>query len=212
MTPVGRGWPFRHALALCLALSPLPALAQEVILEEVPRATRNVTPSGITPGPSVDGPLLREKLPEPEKKPDPAKWRRFALPETTDAGTFRVRGITIRVSGVDPVPLDHACQRADGEEWPCGQTALQAFRRFLGGRAVECFIPPVDQATEVIAPCRFGQIDIGTWLLRQGWGTPNDYATEPYRAAALDGRCRRLGMWQGTADEACVAPPQSPAH
>jgi len=198
----------RRSLAAALALALLPAMAAaaEPRLEVVPRATRNVTPPGVTPGPAVDGPLLREVLPEPEKKPEPARWRRFYLPETSDAGTFHVKNFTIRVSGVDPVPADETCRRAGGEEWPCGRTALFSFRRFLGGRAVECYFPPVSEATEIVAPCRIGQIDIGEWLLRQGWATPNDYATDEYRAAANDGRCARHGIWQGAAaDAGCPA-------
>jgi endonuclease YncB( thermonuclease family) len=202
----------RRAVLLAALIAPLlvaaagvPAMAQEEpTLEVVPRASRNVTPPGVTPGPEVDGPLVREALPPPP--PEPAKWRRFPLPETTDAATFRANRVTIRVSGVDPVPVDQVCRRAGGEEWPCGRTALHSLRMFLRGRAIECYLPPLGQAVEAIAPCRVGQTDLGAWLLRQGWATPNDYATDEYRAAALDGRCHRLGMWQGTtADGTCPA-------
>ncbi len=200
--------PRRRLAAILLPLSLVAGTAagQEAAQEIVPRATRNVTPPGVTPGPEVEGPLLRERLPEPERPPETGRWRRFLLPETTDAATFHVRDVTIRISGVDPLPVDRVCARSDGEAWPCGQTALFSFRRFLGGRPVECFFPPIDRATEIIAPCRIGQIDLGEWVLRQGWGTPNQYATEAYRAAAVEGRCERLGMWRGTAaDETCPA-------
>jgi len=196
------GWGRASVLAVVAALAiASPAGAQEPALEVVPRATRNVTPPGMTPGPAVDGPLLREALP-----PEPAKWRRFQLPETTDAATFRASRLTIRVSGVDPVPVDKMCRRASGEEWPCGRTALHSLRMFLRGRAIECYLPPIGQAVEAIAPCRVGQTDLGTWLLQEGWGTPNDYATEESKAAAVEGRCERHGMWQGTtADGTCPA-------
>ena len=195
------------ALACLLPLLPaLPARAEEPEVEFVPRATRNVTPPGVTPGPEVDGPLYRERLPAPEAKPETAKWRRFSLPETTDAATLHIRNLTIRISGVDPVPLDRMCRLSSGEEWPCGRTALVSFRRFLGGRPVECYFPPVVETTEIVAPCRVGRIDLGEWLLRQGWGTPNDYATDAYREAALAGRCGRAGVWRGTAaDGTCPA-------
>lgn len=200
----------RGVLLALACLAPLlalpPAMAQEPEIEFVPRATRNVTPPGVTPGPEVDGPLFREVPPPEEIKPEPAKWRRFTLPETSDTATLHARNLTIRISGVDPVPPDRTCRLADGEEWPCGRTGLVSFRRFLGGRAVECYFPPVVEATEIIAPCRVGRIDLGEWLLREGWGTPNDYATEEYRAAALEGRCGRAGMWRGTAaDGTCPA-------
>jgi endonuclease YncB( thermonuclease family) len=201
----GRRGTFVRAVATGLALAiAVPACAQEPALEIVPRASRDVTPPGVTPGPAVDGPLLREPL--PPRPPEPATWRRFFLPETTDAATFHANRLTIRVSGVDPVPIDKVCRRTSGEEWPCGRTALFSLRMFLRGRAIECYLPPIGEAVEAIAPCRVGQTDLGTWLLEQGWGTPNDYATDEYRAAALEGRCERNGMWQGTsADGTCPA-------
>ncbi len=104
------------------------------------------------------------------------------------------------------MPVDKVCRRASGEEWPCGRTALISLRMFLHGRAIECYLPPIGKAVEAIAPCRVGQTDLGAWLLSQGWGTPNDYATDEYRAAAVEGRCERHGMWQGSAaDGTCPA-------
>lgn len=189
---------------LVAAAAPVEAQEEEPALEIVPRATRDVTPPGVTPGPEVDGPLLREPLPPPP--PEPAKWRRFFLPATTDAATFHANRLTIRVSGVDPVPVDKVCRWANGEEWPCGRTALYSLRMFLRGRAIECYFPPPGEAVEVIAPCRVGQTDLGQWLLRQGWATPNDFATDEYRTAALQGRCDRLGIWRGAAaDGTCPA-------
>jgi endonuclease YncB( thermonuclease family) len=204
--PVRRGLrPTLAALATVLALlQAAPAGGEEDAVEIVPRASRDVTPPGVTPGPAVEGPLIREKRPPPP--PEPARWRRFFLPETTDAATFVADRLTIRISGVDPLPLERECARADGESWPCGRTALHALRMFLRGRAVECYFPPLGEATEVIAPCRVGRTDLGDWLLRQGWATPNGYATDAYRAAAREGRCARHGMWQGSrADGTCPA-------
>ena len=88
------------ALSLSLALlAAAPAFAEEPETEFVPRATRNVTPPGMTPGPEVDGPLFRDRPPAPEVKPETAKWRRFLLPETSDTATLHARNLTIRIVG-----------------------------------------------------------------------------------------------------------------
>lgn len=196
----GGGW-VAHALAtaLLLACSSV-AAAQTAAPEIVPRATRNVTPPGMTPGPSPDGPLIR--LPPPPKEPEPARWRRYPLPRTTDSATFVVGRATIRVSGVAALPLSLACRRADtGAEWPCGQLALEALRKFLRGRPVECYFPPAGDATLIIAPCRVGSTDLGLWLLREGWAEPDEQATDEYRAAAREARCARRGRWRGNMPE-----------
>lgn len=211
-----------HLVALVAALValPLPGHGQESREPQiVPPPSRDVTPPGVTPGPSVDGPLVR--VPTPPPPPEPARWRRFFLPRTADGATFVTKeNLEIKVFGVAPPTIEQTCTRADGEVWPCGRTALFSLRMFLRGRAVECFLPPLDGIDRAIAPCRVGRIDLGRWLVRQGWGLPDDNATEEYQAAAREARCDRLGMWRGAAPEpSCpaseaepqVVEPQSPA-
>lgn len=180
-------------VSLFLALLVLPAVAAEI----VPSASRDVTPPGIMPGPVGKGPLVREAV--PPRPPEPARWRRYFLPVTTDAATFLVKGQTIRVAGVTPPAAAEVCRRGDGSEWPCGRTALYALRMFLHGRAVECFFPFVEGAAEITAPCRVGKTDLGSWLLAAGWAKASELATSEYLTASLGARCARLGIWVGEA-------------
>jgi len=159
-------------------------------------ATRDVTPPGVTPGPAGEGPLVRKPTPPPP--PDPPRWRKFFLPKTSDASTLHVDKRTIRISGVDAPAADAICHRTDGSEWPCGRAALYAFRMFIGGRAVECYFPGIEDAVDITAPCRIGKTDLGLWLAQQGWVTPSDLATDDYRKAAEDARCAERGLWRWT--------------
>jgi endonuclease YncB( thermonuclease family) len=189
------------AWAAALVLSASSAIAQNGKVEFVRPADRDVTPPGITPGPAVDGPLVR--IPTPPRPPEPPRWWRFTLPTTTDSATFEKDGKTIRVSGVAPPSVDEICPDGNGGDWPCGRTALTNLRKFLHGRAVECYFPFVDGAADITAPCRVGETDIGDWLLAQGWAMPDDLATDAYRSAALAARCAGRGIWRGG------PPPQS---
>ena len=188
----------RFLLILALVFSVSPAFA-----EEVAPAVRNVTPPGMTPGPGGDGPLIRE--PAPPRPSDPPRWRRYFLPVTTDAATFVVKHITIRIAGIVPLSAEGVCPLANGSDWPCGRTALYALRMFLRGRAVECFFPPPGNATEIVAPCRVGRTDLAAWLLAQGWVKPSELATDAYRTAAAQAHCARLGLWRGS-----IAPSSCP--
>jgi endonuclease YncB( thermonuclease family) len=184
----------RAIAAIVIAFAAVTASAQEI----VPPAVRNVTPPGITPGPVVDGPLVRE--PTPPKPPEPARWRRYVLPATTDAATFFIdRRLTIHIAGVTPPAVDATCTFADGSAWPCGRIALNAFRLFLAGRPVECYFPPIDAEADVTAPCRIGKTDLGTWLLRNGWARTNELATDAYLSASAEAHCANLGIWKDTA-------------
>ena len=193
-----------RALILALIVAAQPASAEDIVAP----AVRDVTPPGVTPGPTGEGPLVRE--PPPPRPPEPPRWRRYFLPATTDAATFAIDGrLTIRISGVTPPSVDDDCSFADGEVWPCGRTALHAFRMYLRGRAVECFFPPVDDIAEVIAPCRVGETDLGRWLLAAGWARTNELATDEYLSTEAAARCANVGIWQGIArPDHCPARPE----
>ncbi len=183
-------------LAGAIALWPAMLAAAEVVQP----ADRNVSPPGVAPLPAGSGPLIRE--PVPPKRPEPARWHRYFLPATTDAATFSINALTIRIAGVTPPAAGDTCPAVGGGDWPCGQTALFALRRFLHGRAVECFFPYAEGVTSVIAPCRVGEADLGLWLLTAGWARPGKLATDAYMAAANAAECDRLGLWQGEAPPA----------
>jgi endonuclease YncB( thermonuclease family) len=168
----------------------------------VPPPSRDVTPSGATRAPPGDGPLLREAVPPPP--PDPPRWRRFFLPATIDAATFKAGDLTIRISGVTPPTADQTCPATDGEAWPCGRTALFALRMFLRGRAVECYFPRPDGVADITAPCRVGKTDLGMWLLEQGWVKPDAIATDDYRKAARRAECVGRGLWRGISPTDCA--------
>ncbi len=196
--------------ALLFALALLASASGALPQETVAPAVRDVTAPGITPGPSGNGPLVREAVPAPP--PEPPRWRRYFLPATVDAGTFVIDGrLTIRVSGVAPPAVDHTCTFAGGEAWPCGRTALHALRMFLRGRAIECLFPYADALAEVTAPCRVGATDLGAWLLSSGWAEPDELATDAYRAAALAARCAKLGLWRGAERPRGCPEPDTPA-
>jgi hypothetical protein len=189
------------AVLAAIVMSSL-AAAQGPSPEIVAPASRDVTPPGITPAPSGSGPLIREPIPPAPAQPP--RWRRFFLPKTTDAATFQTDNRTIRITDVVALAPETHCKLANGRAWPCGRTALHSLRMFLRGRAVECLFPRADPGTEIIAPCRVGETDLGLWLLSQGWAVPAEFASEEYKDASRAARCAKRGLWRGSQiDESC---------
>jgi len=219
-------------LGLSVAFAPMPSVAQELEGEIVPPPSRDVTPPGVTPAPAGPGPLVREYVPPPQvsrplsdppdrepvaappaREPlsDPLRWHRFILPETTDAATFVVDGRSIRIAGVLALARSATCRNAADEDWPCGDVALDALRHFLLGRPVECSFLGADTSDPLIAPCRVGRTDLGSWLLRQGWAKAAGQASPLYRHAAADARCAGRGLWHGVDERAdCMAIKEQP--
>lgn len=189
----------RLALLACLAASG--AGAEEIVAPP----DRDVTAPGMMPGNNVTGPLVRVPVPPPP--PEPPRWRRYFLPATSDSGTFHVTGaFIIHVSDVDPPAADATCRLEDGTEWPCGRTALYSLRRFLHGRAVECFMAPPGNETEVVAPCRVGKTDIGQWLVANGWARAGGFPSQAALASEREARCAGRGIWRGAAPPANCPP------
>jgi endonuclease YncB( thermonuclease family) len=194
-------------VAISLALGPFAAAAEsEIVLplgpfhaavqpEIVPPPSRDVTPRGVTPAPYASGPLIREEAPPPPA--DTAHWHRFELPATTDAATLVTRDHTIRIAGVVALPRRMTCKSSAMGDWPCGDVALEAFRHFLLGRPVECSFLTTNGPNPLVARCRVGRTDLGSWLLRWGWVKAAADASDDYRRAALRARCAGLGVWHG---------------
>ncbi len=173
-----------------LALAAVGARAEDVVQP----AGSDVSPPGVMPVRQGGAPVIREAA--AATTAEQASWQRYVLPETTDAATFSVPELVIHIAGVHPPAASDTCTVADGGTWPCGQTALYALRRFLQGRPVECYFPDPEGVSDVTAPCRMGDVDIGLWLLKYGWARPGNFATEAYVSASKAAQCRQAGIWR----------------
>lgn len=165
------------------------------------RVVRDVTPVGITPGPPADGPLTRIPVVIPDPPPPPPQWRRFFQPVATAAGTLAVGERELAVAGIKATSVDQQCTGAAGD-WPCGRSALTAFRQMLRGRAVECYWAGDETGP---APCRVGTTDIALWLVANGWAEPDPDAPEKLRDALHEAQCAGAGLWKDRRPQDCEA-------
>jgi len=161
-------------------------------LDIVPRARRDVTPPGVTPGPEVVGPLVRAPAPAAPAPPQEAEPRKEKLfkPVALSATEIRLGEEGVRLAGLQP--LDPAATCGEGRSaWPCGRMALTALQRFLRGRAIDCEIPPA-KGKPAAMTCRLGKQDIAEWLAAQGWAKPEG---EAYAAAGAAAKAASRGVW-----------------
>jgi endonuclease YncB( thermonuclease family) len=188
------------ALAVWPAANEAPPTSTEASVEPpvtVTSATRNVTPPGIVPGPAVEGPLTRLHVPAPP--PPPPRWHRFFRPLIAEAGLFEVKGKSIRLRGLEALPVDAKCAGIGGAEWSCGRAALIELRRLIRGRAIECNFSSGDAEKFLIVPCRVAITDIALWLADRGWARAATNAPPEIREAAHAAECAGLGIWRDRA-------------
>jgi endonuclease YncB( thermonuclease family) len=171
-----------------------PADEQPPPPEFVPRARRDVTPPGVTPGPPVSGPLVRiapPPKPQAEKPPPRPKIERLFRPVVDSAGSLTTAAGSIRLAEIDAPAPDATCGEGDAA-WPCGRMARAELMRFIRGRAIECQVPPGEDSLPEIVRCSVGGADIGEWLVRQGWARP---AGDAYADGAREAEEARRGLW-----------------
>jgi endonuclease YncB( thermonuclease family) len=130
---------------------------------------------------------------------------------TGDAHTIYVRSIEVDgksfwLDGIDTPERDQSCLDEDGELFACGTRAAQELDKFIAGRSVKCEDIRADPAypTRRIGECSVAGIDLGHWLVGQGWAinlSPNPKGR--FTIDEEDARAAHSGLWKG-----CFIAPQ----
>jgi endonuclease YncB( thermonuclease family) len=182
--------------------------AEPQVRENVPPANRDVTPEGVTPLPSREGPLVRVA-------PDAVKRGGAVQPETTfrrvvviDGGRFRTirdkQPVVVRLDGIVPPAFADTCTDPDGRVWKCGARARAELSRLIRNRSVACVVTDDSNPDELVARCRIGARDISEWLASGGWADADVAAPATVQDAAAEARRARKGRF-GPAPSGIIA-------
>ena len=113
-----------------------------------------------------------------------------------DGDTIEIHGTRIRLHGIDAPESGQACE-ALGNTYRCGQRAAIALDTFLGSQTVKCQQTDTDRWKRVIARCLVREIDLGKWMVENGWAIAyRRYSTE-YVDAEQQAQSKKLGVWAG---------------
>lgn len=118
------------------------------------------------------------------------------IPRVTDGDTIRIGNTRIRLHGIDAPEKRQTCT-ADGKAWRCGDAATDAFRDAIGGLAVTCTKRDTDRYGRVVAVCWAGAVELGAWMVRQGWAVAYRRYSMDYVADENVARAGRRGLWRG---------------
>jgi endonuclease YncB( thermonuclease family) len=114
-----------------------------------------------------------------------------------DGDTIEVRGVRIRLAGVDAPESDQTCSRGNGTTYRCGQASALFLDRMLEGRTVSCRGRGVSY-DRIVAECDVGGIDVSSAMVAAGWAVDYPrYSRGRYAADEAGARGRRDGVWQG---------------
>ncbi len=110
-----------------------------------------------------------------------------------DGDSIVVRGVEIRLLGVDAPERDQMCTR-NGAEWPCGTRASENLRNQLHGKIVTCSGNERDVHDRLLAICKVHDSDLNRLLVREGWAVSYGRYFDEERAA----KKTRRGIWSGS--------------
>jgi len=119
-----------------------------------------------------------------------------------DGDTIVIGGTHIRLHGIDAPEREQHCRNAQGASYPCGQIAAARLRQELKGNKVACDARYYDVYGREVATCTVAGQDLGDVMVRAGWAVDySRYSNGKYRAAELEARTERRGLWAGTFEE-----------
>lgn len=117
----------------------------------------------------------------------------------TDADTFKLGTVDVRIWGIDAPERAQVCRDADGEDYRCGESATAALSAHLGSQIIRCEQVDRDVYGRTVARCFLRGNDVADWLVRNGWAVDYpEYSSGAYRVAEAYARQQRNGLWAGT--------------
>jgi len=114
-----------------------------------------------------------------------------------DGDTIEIHGQRVRLAGIDAPEAGQTCWSADKKPWRCGQEAAFALADKIGRATVHCASTGRDRYRRILAQCRIGNLDLGSWLIRTGRAVRYYDRAGAYRADEEAARARGQGIWAG---------------
>lgn len=129
---------------------------------------------------------------------DPAKADEvvYSRAEVIDGGTLRIGARRVSLIGIVAPDVDQSCSDAQEQPYPCGHEAARALANHIGDAAIACE-PHRKVGSTAAALCRFGDEDLGAWMVGRGYAVPDETRVPEYMEAAQRAWGRRLGLWSG---------------
>ncbi|GEP04774.1 thermonuclease family protein [Methylobacterium oxalidis] len=117
-----------------------------------------------------------------------------------DGDTIELRGIRIRLYGIDAPEAAQTCEDSAGRSYRCGRAAAHALAGRIGSGTVTCE-PHKDASGRRAAVCRIGHEDLGAWMASHGHAVADRRQSTHYAGAESKAWATRRGIWAGTFEE-----------
>ena len=115
-----------------------------------------------------------------------------------DGDTLDMRGLRIRLFGMDAPEAGQTCQSRDGAPWRCGTYAARKLDELIGGKVVICEQRDTDRYGRLVATCAAGTLDLGRAMVESGHAVAFRKYSNIYVPDEEGARVSRRGIWDGS--------------
>ncbi len=130
-------------------------------------------------------------------------WQATGRAEVIDGDTIRMRGVMVRLAGIDAPEMKQICTTSDGVPWGCGVAAKVHLERLIAGREVTCLGDDRD-------PDRYGRqiavcyvrvvVNLNAKMVGDGLALAYRQFSDQFEYAERFARYESRGMWTGDFD------------
>jgi len=120
-------------------------------------------------------------------------------PSVIDGDTLEIHGTRIRLWGIDAPESTQLCRGEDSLRYRCGAKSANDLDTFIARRLVSCQARDLDRYGRTVATCLVGVIDLGDWLVRNGFALDwPQYSKGRYADAQREAEHGGRGIWAGS--------------
>ncbi|MCG6113446.1 MAG: thermonuclease family protein [Paracoccus sp.] len=117
--------------------------------------------------------------------------------EVVDGDGLRVRGVVIRLHGIDAPEHDQSCQDARGAIWHCGEIATDRLAQMIADTTVTCTELDRDRYDRSVALCEAAGVDLAEAMVAEGLAWAYLRYSDTYAPAETTAREQGIGIWSG---------------
>lgn len=167
-----------------------------------------LAPVAADSGPSAeeDGGFLTKLSSMFGKEKEPAQISSFnpldypeihGVPRVITGSVLRVRGIDVKLLGVDAPNPEQNCSNSRGQAYACGHKAVSWMQNWINGQEVKCHILGNVIKHRATGVCFLGEYDVAAAIVEAGWAVAYAKNTDVYVPYEKHARKELKGLWNG---------------
>jgi len=114
-------------------------------------------------------------------------------PEIVDGDSIKIKGVRVRLVGIDAPEMGQYCLDDAKKRHPCGIFAKKHLEKLIQNRPVTCRWQELDRYDRILGLCQAGDDNLNRLMVENGWAF--SYYSSAYDNEQKLARSQKIGMW-----------------